>query len=72
LKKRGIYKDVSEATLNKKTKKDLEDLLNNPLDFNQLITQTPTILGDGTIALVLDTHKIVQLYTENIKMEESI
>ena len=28
-----------------------------------------TILGDGTIALVVDTYKIVKLYTENIKME---
>jgi len=47
LKKRGIYKDISEATLNKKTKKDLENLLNQdePLDFGQLTTETTTISG---------------------------
>lgn len=47
LKKRGIYKDISESTLNKKTKKDLENLLNQnePLDFGQLTTETATISG---------------------------
>lgn len=39
---------------------------------NQDFVSGATILGDGTIALVLDTHKIVQLYTKNIKIEESI
>jgi two-component system chemotaxis sensor kinase CheA len=28
-----------------------------------------TILGDGSIALVLDTHKIIELYVEQIKTE---
>ncbi|MCE3226850.1 MAG: chemotaxis protein CheA [Bacteroidetes bacterium] len=29
-----------------------------------------SILGDGTIALVLDTNKVIDLYTNNIKREE--
>ena len=36
---------------------------------NQDFVSGATILGDGSIALVLDTHKIVELYTEHIKME---
>lgn len=39
---------------------------------NQDFVSGATILGDGTIALVLDTRKIVQLYTKNIKMEEHV
>lgn len=36
---------------------------------NQDFVSGATILGDGSIALVLDTHKIVELYTEHVKME---
>lgn len=39
---------------------------------NQDFVSGATILGDGTIALVLDTYKIVNLYTKNIIMEENI
>lgn len=38
---------------------------------NQDFVSGATILGDGTIALVLDTYKIVNLYTQTIKMEET-
>ncbi len=36
---------------------------------NQDFISGATILGDGSIALVLDTHKIIELYTEHIKLE---
>jgi two-component system chemotaxis sensor kinase CheA len=36
---------------------------------NQDFISGATILGDGSIALVMDTHKIVELYTEHVKME---
>jgi two-component system chemotaxis sensor kinase CheA len=36
---------------------------------NQDFVSGATILGDGSIALVLDTHKIVELYTKQVKME---
>ena len=36
---------------------------------NQDFVSGATILGDGSIALVLDTHKIVELYTKHVKME---
>lgn len=36
---------------------------------NQDFISGATILGDGSIALVMDTHKIVDLYTEHVKLE---
>ena len=36
---------------------------------NQDFVSGATILGDGSIALVLDTHKIVELYQKHVKME---
>jgi two-component system chemotaxis sensor kinase CheA len=36
---------------------------------NQDFVSGATILGDGSIALVIDTHKIVELYTKHVKME---
>jgi len=36
---------------------------------NQDFISGATILGDGSIALVMDTHKIIELYTEHVKME---
>jgi two-component system, chemotaxis family, sensor kinase CheA len=31
-----------------------------------------TILGDGTVALVLDTNKIIELYVQNAQVEEKV
>lgn len=39
---------------------------------NQDFVSGATILGDGSIALVLDTHKIVELYMKHVKMESRI
>ena len=39
---------------------------------NQDFVSGATILGDGSIALVLDTHKIVELYTKHIKMDSKV
>ena len=39
---------------------------------NQDFVSGATILGDGSIALVLDTHKIVELYTKHVKMESKL
>ena len=36
---------------------------------NQDFISGATILGDGSIALVMDTHKIIDLYTEHAKFE---
>ena len=36
---------------------------------NQDFISGATILGDGSIALVMDTHKIIDLYTEHVKLE---
>ncbi len=36
---------------------------------NQDFISGATILGDGSIALVMDTHKIIDLYTEHAKVE---
>jgi two-component system chemotaxis sensor kinase CheA len=36
---------------------------------NQDFISGATILGDGSIALVMDTHKIVELYTDHFKLE---
>jgi two-component system chemotaxis sensor kinase CheA len=36
---------------------------------NQDFISGATILGDGSIALVMDTHKIVELYTDHVKLE---
>lgn len=36
---------------------------------NQDFISGATILGDGSIALVMDTHKIIDLYTEHAKTE---
>jgi len=36
---------------------------------NQDFVSGATILGDGSIALVMDTHKIIDLYAEHVKME---
>ena len=36
---------------------------------NQDFISGATILGDGSIALVMDTHKIVELYTNHLEME---
>jgi len=38
---------------------------------NQDFISGATILGDGSIALVMDTHKIIDLYTEHVKLETS-
>jgi two-component system chemotaxis sensor kinase CheA len=38
---------------------------------NQDFISGATILGDGSIALVMDTHKIIDLYTEHVKLENS-
>jgi two-component system chemotaxis sensor kinase CheA len=39
---------------------------------NQDFISGASILGDGTIALVLDSNKIIELHTKKIKMEESL
>jgi len=39
---------------------------------NQDFVSGATILGDGSIALVLDTHKIVELYMKHVKMESRL
>jgi two-component system chemotaxis sensor kinase CheA len=39
---------------------------------NQDFISGASILGDGTIALVMDTNKIIELYTKNIYQEEEI
>ncbi|MFN5443583.1 MAG: chemotaxis protein CheA [Crocinitomicaceae bacterium] len=36
---------------------------------NQDFISGATILGDGSIALVMDSHKIIDLYTEHVKYE---
>ena len=36
---------------------------------NQDFISGATILGDGSIALVMDSHKIIDLYTEHSKLE---
>ncbi len=38
---------------------------------NQDFISGATILGDGSIALVMDKHKIIDLYTEHVKLETS-
>lgn len=39
---------------------------------NQDFISGASILGDGTIALVLDSNKLIELHTNKLKMEESL